>query len=128
MQAGTETGSLINHVMSISVRGEPAPYVGMGVTLLSWTDRNPGTIVDVLKSGHIIVQCDDYKRIDNNGLSESQQYEYSPNPDAHRMIFKKDRKGIWSEYYLNPVTGRLNKAQGAGLRIGVREKYHDFSF
>ena len=44
MNLGTETGSVMNHLMSRMVRGEPAPRVGMGATLLSWTDRHAATV------------------------------------------------------------------------------------
>jgi len=128
MRLGTQTASLVNHMYSRMVVGEPTPYVGMGVTILHWTDRDPATIVEVVNDKHIVIQDDEYRRIDNNGLSESQEYDYFPNPAGYKRIFKKDRKGLWAEYRLNPETNRLNKSGGAGLRIGEREKYYDFSF
>ena len=128
MKLGTQTGSLINHVLSGSTTGEP-PYAGMPATLLSWTDRNPCTVVEVnMAKRYIVVQDDDYKRIDSNGLSESQQYEYTQNPDNCKRIFRKMKNGQWAQHFINPETNRLVKSEGCGLRLGEREKYHDFSF
>jgi len=105
------------------------PYVGMPATLLSWTDRSPATVVDVNMKGRcIVVQEDDYQRIDNNGLSESQEYEYARNPKASVYIFRKNKKGEWVQHRFNPKTNRLVQSRGYGLMLGKREKYHDFSF
>ena len=73
-------------------------------------------------------RLDDYQRIDSNGLSESQEYEYTPNPNGHTRIFRKDKKGQWVQHYVNPETKRLVQSRGCGLRLGAREKYYDFSF
>ena len=128
MKLGTQTGSLVNHVLSSRTTGEP-PYVGMPATLLSWTDRNPATVVEVnnLKR-YIVVQEDDARRIDRNGLGEQQVYEYTPNPNGHRRIFRKMKNGQWAEHFVNPETKRLVKASSCGLRLGHREKYEDPSF
>ena len=40
MNIGTQTSSLVNHLYSRMTIGEPEPTVGMGVTMLSWSDRN----------------------------------------------------------------------------------------
>lgn len=130
MRLGNQTNSLVNHLQSRAVIGQPEPVVGMGVTMLGWTDRNPGTIAEVFKVGktqYIAVQADNYRRIDNNGMSESQEYEYTPNPDAYREIFRIGRNGLWEACRLNE-NGRYVKTGGKGLRIGERERYYDFSF
>ena len=94
MNAGTQTGSLVNHLYSRMTIGEPEPTVGMGVTMLSWTDRDAGTIVEVnMKKRYIAVTEDNKKRIDNNGISESQEYEYTTVMDGHRRYYRKDKKG-----------------------------------
>jgi hypothetical protein len=124
-----QTASLINSLYSRMTVGEPAPYVGMPATLLSWTDRNPCTVIEVnMAKRYIVVQDDDYKRVDSNGLSESQAYEYTPNANGCRRIFRKMKNGQWAQHYVNPETNRLVKSEGCGLRLGEREKYHDFSF
>ena len=128
MRLGSQTGSVMNHLYSRMTVGEPLPFVGMGVTMLSWTDRHAGTIVEVnTKKNYIVVTDDDCKRIDSNGMSECQAYEYTTNPDGYKRYFRKDKKGEWRSMRFNE-NNRLVYSRGMGLRIGKREKYHDFSF
>lgn len=130
MRLGNQTNSLVNHLQSRAVIGQPEPVVGMGATLLGWTDRNPATIVEVFKIGktqYVLVQEDNAKRVDNNGMSEDQTYEYTPNPDAYKKAFRIGRNGLW-EAVIKNENDRYVKSGGNGLRIGEREKYYDFSF
>jgi hypothetical protein len=116
LKLGTETGSLMNHLMS-GTNGQPHPQVGMGATILGWTDRHAATIVEVSPSGKtIVIQRDNAKRIDSNGMSESQQYEFTPNADAERETFRLRKTGEYRSKY------------GANLRIGERSEYFDYSF
>lgn len=127
MRLGTQTGSLVNHVLTSGFG--PEPHVGMPVTVCYWTDRSPGTIVEVnMKKRYIVVQDDDYTRVDSNGMSESQVYEYTQNPKNPTRIFRKNKKGGWDYCSINPASNRLIKAGGCSLYLGEREKYHDFSF
>ena len=131
MKLGTETGSLTNHLYSRAVIGQPEPVIGMGATVLYWTDRHAGTIVMVYNGpkGEIInIQEDFAKRADTNGMSESQSYDYSPNVNGVIRSFRKGKNGGWQYVVKNPKTGRWNKEQGPCLRIGERCHYHDFSF
>lgn len=137
LRLGTHTGSLFNHLDSRSVRGEPAPYVGMGATILHWTDRTAATVVkiEVIRNAtYITTQDDTYVRTDDNGMSESQNYDYSPNPLGCLRVFKKNFKkhqkiSFWVFCLKNPDTGRyIQHSHGDGLKIGVRDKYHDYSF
>lgn len=127
MRLGTETGSLINHVMTTG-RGDE-PQVGMAATVCYWTDRSPATVIEVnMKGRYIVVQDDTYTRMDVNGMSESQVYEYTANPEGATRIFRKNKKNQWVLCYRNPETNRLVKAGGCSLYLGKREKYHDYSF
>ncbi len=129
MRLGLQTNSLTNHVLSRAVIGQPEPVVGMGATILSWTDRSPATIIGVFRETKILhVREDSYRRMDSNGMSESQTYEYFPNPRGYVYIFRQNKQGVWEEVDYNPVTKRHKKNGGHGLRIGERSKYHDFSF
>lgn len=130
LKLGTQTGSLINNIMSRSVIGEPAPEIGMGATMLSWTDRNPATIVQVFSIGktqYIGVNEDDATRTDSNGISESQSYEFKFNPSVFVRYYRKTSAGTWEGCRVNPETGRFIKANGS-LSIGKRDKYWDPSF
>lgn len=121
-------GSLVNQLNAQGVIGQPVPVVGMGVTFLSWSDRAPGTIVNIFNIGktqYLECQADDYVRVDNNGLSENQKYEYAPNPNGYINVFRVGRNGLWEACYKNQ-NGRYVKGNG-GLRIGQRERYYDFT-
>jgi len=130
LRLGTQTGSLINNIMSRSVIGEPLPEIGMGATMLSWTDRNPATIVAVFTKGktqYIGVKEDNYQRTDNNGYSESQTYEFKFDHQAGIRYFRKNSKGTWEGAWVNQDTGRFVKGCGS-ISIGQRNKYWDPSF
>ena len=127
MKLGTQTGSVTNHILSRAVRGQPEPCYGMGCTILAWSDRNPATIINV-KGNIIVVQEDRAYRTDSNGMSECQEYEFERDVYGGLYNFRQAKNGQWEEVRLNEDTGRFKKTNGAGLRIGEREKYHDFSF
>ena len=127
MKLGTQTGSYINHFMSQSVSKDP--QIGDGATILCWTDRNPATVVFIDQIKNIVgVTCDSYRRIDSNGMSEDQEYEYTSNPNGFVKYFRKSKGGEYFPVVLNEKTLRWNKSSGSGLVIGRREKYYDFSF
>lgn len=120
MNLGTQTGSLMNHVMSHGTAIEP--QVGMGVTMLCWTDRYAGTIIEVTKNG-FVMQRDKAIRTDNNGMSTSQSYRYEPNPDGCQVLFRRvargKAKGQWRERGITT---------GNGVLMGHRQAHHDYSF
>ena len=133
LRLGSGTGSFTNHLDSRSVRGEPEPYVGMGATTLHWSDRHACTIhkVEVIRGvTYVTVTHDNTTRIDKNGMSESQEYEYTPNPEGQAYVFKKHPKtGFWKLCVFNAETKRYNQlTHGCGLKIGVRDEYYDYSF
>lgn len=131
MKLGTQTGSLTNHIYSRATVGQPTPEVGMGATILCWTDRHAGTItkVEPIKTGfRVTVQEDKAKRIDKNGMSECQEYDYTRNENGPTITFAQRQDGGWQCVRFNEQTKRWNKVEGNGLRIGERNEYHDFSF
>lgn len=113
------TGSFINNLMQDA--NSPAPKVGMGATMLSWTDRDPATIIKVSKSGKkITVQPDKAIRTDSNGMSDSQSYTFERNPNAYTDEYSLRKNGRWV---------RVGESQnGSSLLVGHRSKYYDFSF
>lgn len=130
MKLGTQTASLVNHIQSRATIGQPTPTVGMGATILCWTDRHPATIIEIWEEDNtyvVAVQEDHASRTDKNGLSEVQEYDYSPNCTGSVSYYRLV-DGRWQGVRMNSKTKRWNKAEGSGLRIGEREKYHDFSF
>jgi hypothetical protein len=114
-------GSLHNRLYEGMV-GNPAPVVGLGVTITMYTDSHAATVVEVSKSGkRILIQKDNAKRTDTNGMSESQSYEYTPNPEAHKQAFTLRADGGW-------VREGESLRGGQRIVIGFRRAYHDYSF
>lgn len=101
-----------------STTSETFPEVGMGVTVSVGSDRYPGTIIQVTQNGkRIVFQYDDYKRTDNNGMSESQTYEFTPNPNGKTEIATLRKDGRFR------ITGGKTP-----VWVGTRDAYYDFSF
>lgn len=101
---------------------------GDGATVGIGSDKYGATVID-WDGKYITVQMDDVVRIDDNGISESQEYEYTRNPDGSKITFKLGRHN-WVPVILNPDTGRWNNASHSGykLYVGYRQSYYDFSF
>lgn len=72
--AGHTTGSFINYMMG---NNSTLPEVGKGCTLLSWTDRHAYEVLKVSADGKR-VEIQQYlpERVDNNGMSECQDYKF----------------------------------------------------
>lgn len=128
MKAGTETGSLVNHLYS---RGAVfVPALGEGATILHWTDRTPATVVEIIKAGKatiVATQDDDYKRTDSNGMSDCQAYEFSRDPNGNKSYWKL-KGSKWVGVRKNPDTGRWVETKCNGIAFGFRSAYYDFSF
>jgi hypothetical protein len=94
------------------------PTVGMGATIHVGSDAYPATVIQVTRNGkRVVIQEDIATRIDNNGMSESQDYTYEPNPEGeiHIVILCKD--------------GRYRESgTTTPVSIGFRRKYYDYSF
>lgn len=130
MKFGTQTGSLINHLIA-GANTLSEIKAGTPATLLSWSDRSPATVFRVFKvASSTIVETrdDDYKRIDNNGMSESQEYEYKTNVNGARRYWKITKNGDVVQVHKNEETGRWVQNKSGSIAFGRREKYHDFSF
>jgi hypothetical protein len=123
VKLGKETGSLVNHMLSQS---RIEPVLGGPCTILSWTDRHAATVIEV-KKNFVRVQHDHARRTDSNGMSESQEYEYSRNPngqvDCFRRVTRGKNEGAWVEC---DHTGHGTLCSRA--TFGGRRKYYDFSF
>lgn len=135
LNIGTQTTSLVNHLHSRAVIGEPAPKVGMGCTILGWSDRNPGTIQSVTELTskvylyEIEVTSDDSQVVSGSEHDGSATYKFTPCPAGYRSLYRKNKKtGFWEATHRNEA-GRLVKTKsGQGIRIGERDKYRDPSF
>jgi hypothetical protein len=111
------TGSLQNLLADRSTDAA-IPEIGMGVTLIRWTDRQAGTIIEASKSLHrIVVQLDTATRTDSNGMSEAQTYTFERNPNGRTEVYTRRKDGSYRE------SGGTSRCV-----LGVRAAYHDYSF
>lgn len=128
MQLGTQTGSLINSIMSNTVSSEIK--VGAPATFLMWTDRNPGTVIKVFKKGvytYINVRHDEveyHKDCSGNyDIVDGNDENYS----TYR--FKTDGSSGFQLVMQNAETGRwIQRGRAGGLTVGKREYYYDPHF
>jgi len=94
--------------------------VGQGGSYGIGSDRYPVTIIGWTKSGKTIwYQTATGKRTDNNGMSECQSYEFTPNPNGRVSV------GTWRR--------RVNSFQPKGDNCGYigtngYDQYRDPSF
>jgi len=111
-------GSLINNIYENT---KPAkPEIGMGATLIMWSDRHAYTITGVSPSGKTIkLQRDKATRVDKNGMSDAQDYKYEPDIEApvETATLRKDGR-----YKLKGYTS------GGTVLIGKRDEYYDYTF
>lgn len=136
MKLGSQTGSVINHLMASGTIGQPEPTIGMGVTILSWSDRKAGTITRTgiwAKCKAIEVREDHSRVVSGSTHDGTAKWEYAPNPTGNALFFVfKDDQWRRATNEADPrdfVKLKLyKKGSGQGLRIGSRETYYDPSF
>ena len=70
--------------------------VGDGVTEYGYTDRYAYEVIEVINQNNIVIRKVDANRIDNNGMSDCQNYEYKSNPNNRKIKLTK-RNNVWFE-------------------------------
>ena len=70
--------------------------VGTHCTMYMYSDRHPYEIVKVDTQEHIFIREMDAKRVDKNGMSDCQSYEYTSNKNNREMELVL-RNGRWFE-------------------------------
>lgn len=94
------------------------PQIGEGATVRVGSDAYPYTIIDISDSGKTIyLREDKVERIDNNGMSELQEYNYFRNPEGKEIKATRRKNGSWK------TTGN-----NCPVSIGIRCRFYDFSF
>jgi len=133
MKLGTQTGSLVNHIMANTVTSEIKE--GTHATFLSWTDRSPGTIVKVFKKGaytYLNVRSDEVKFHDggkyHNDFGKAYDIVDGDSEYFSTFRFKTDGSSGFQKVSVNPDTGRYIKIGEGGLSVGSREYYYDPHF
>lgn len=128
-----QTGSLTNHLHGRATVGQPKPEVGMGATILLWSDRHAATITSVHTKGndtYVTTQDDEVRVTSGSAHDGSAVYEFSRNEKGRIRHFKAtSADGEWHQIRWNEDTKRWNRIRGGNsLRIGSREEYRDPSF
>ena len=111
-------GNLMNRLGEAAK--QPQPKIGMGATIMGYTDRTAATVVRV-GSNRITVREDLAIRTDKNGQSDAQEYRYERNPHGSEYEFSRRANGSWV---------KVGDAMRNGLCIalGYREHYFDYGF
>ena len=148
-------GSVNNRMMERAL--STVPEVGMGATLISWSDRDPYSIVEVSdRKVHVEVETSDsglikrsYPRIikvtrdkakiiNGESVLGSPEYEFYKDPNAKVETFVYHRKSnsyrretkkfkVVDGEYIEYGTG-TTKREAPVLLVGVRDKYYDPHF
>lgn len=127
MQALTPDSSLVNSVLDARHENSPNPTVGMGATVLGWTDRYAGTVIDV-SGNRITIQEDHSERTDSNGDTANQVYAYSKNDKGMLHHFSK-RGGKWVQVVEDQHGSSWRRKEGGyELALGERDHFYDFSY
>lgn len=112
-----KTANLISDCLIDSSNGIK-PEVGMGITICQYTDRKAGTITRVSTSGKTFwFKYDIAKRIDNYGMSDCQDYEYTEDPNSWEQKASLRKDGCFRV-----------KSTGYYVALNRRDAFHDFSF
>jgi len=96
------------------------PKVGMGATIILYSDRYAATIVEV-RGKSVYIQQDKAIRTDANGVSDSQTYRYEPNKSECIERYTLRKNGCYVKYLESMKNGTI-------LRVGVRDHYYDYNF
>ncbi|MGL5691048.1 MAG: hypothetical protein ACRDD8_09530 [Bacteroidales bacterium] len=122
LKLGTETGSLVNHLMS---HVKSTPKVGEGATMLQWSDRTPYKVLGVSENGKEVKLCRmATKIISGSTQSEEQEYEYSETNDIVTIVYRYKNWYVKSYDFLNEKMS-YNKIN---IVFGKMEKYNDPTF
>lgn len=96
------------------------PTVGMGVTINFYSDSKAATIIQISHKGkRIVLRQDKATRIDHNGVSESQTYNYETDLDGSIYVATLRKDGAYR---------LVGATTGSTITLGVRREYYDYSF
>lgn len=105
---------------------KPTPIaIGTGATVTVYTDRYAATVIASTPST-VTLRKDKAIRIDDNGMSECQDYRYEPDPNG--TITKATRRTLPNGEVIWKTVGVATTERGGRVTFGERRTYHDFSF
>ena len=126
--------------------------VGTYATMYEYSDRHAYEVVEVKDQKHIKIRKLDAKRIDNNGMSDSQHYQYTSNENnpieeleltkyGWKKVFRynidlynkvKNRIGyvLWDIDIINKVLSgkEVKRSYKINISFGIADEHFDYSF
>lgn len=96
--------------------------VGTGVTEMCYSDRHAYEVVKVIDDKHLLIRRCDVKRIDNNGESECQDYEYTVKPYEETFI---DEDLLNDTYRMNMIRWHQPKLYDKIINSKIGDKIGD---
>lgn len=126
--------------------------VGTYATMYEYSDRHAYEVVEVKDQKHIKIRKLDAKRIDDNGMSDSQHYEYLSNENnpieeleltkyGWKKVFRynidlynrvKNRIGyvLWDIDIINKVLSgkEVKRSYKINISFGIADEHFDYSF
>lgn len=110
-------GSLVNNVLE-NTNNNVVPEVGMGITVCMFSDRYAGTITKVSPSKKTFsFTRDKVVRVDKNGMSDCQVYNYESDPNGYEMKARIRKNGKYKTEHTD-----------CSIILNYRDSYHDYSF
>lgn len=107
------------------------PEVGMAATFLSFSDRNPGTVSEIISSKKIRVEGCNYEIIKGD---KELPYGTQPNIEFKPRSIEEIKQNPQGRIYTQRKNGRwvlegcsMNSTVST-VMLGTREYYYDFSF
>lgn len=98
------------------------PEVGMGMTYTIWTDREVYEVTRVKGTTKLWARRMRAKRVDNNGMSEAQDYVYVSDLRAPEEAFTfRKAANVWKR------VGDPTKQAGGNGRLGYKRAFYDFT-
>lgn len=111
-------GSITNRIEEGNQYGREI-FIGMGATEYLFSDCHPYEVIKIIDKKHVVVREMNYKRTDGHGMSDSQEYDYTSNPQGYTCSLTMTKSG-WRS--------RINGKYGNYFALGVMRRYYDFSF
>ena len=126
--------------------------VGTPCTVYHWSDREAYEVVKVIDQRHVFIRELDVKRIDDNGMSDAQTYEYKSNEknsiieleltkygwkevirytkELYDKIINKIGYVLWEKSIVDRVMEgkEVKRSFKINISFGKAEKYYDYSF
>lgn len=106
--------------------------VGTGVTEMCYSDRHAYEVVKVIDDKHLLIRKCDAKRIDHNGESDDQEYEYTLRPYKETILtqdlldddFRMNQIKLMNpKMYVKIMTSKVGDVISDNNQLLVKTKY-----